>query len=95
MPRSEGFDGTPEVLSGGGREWPEAWRSTRVKIAVLAVLAIALTAVAGYYLGTTGAGQAATKPTAEDGLVVMSIPGGRPSGAGLAAGRSPLGGNAR
>lgn len=83
MARSEGFDGAPEFLSGGGREWSTAWGPRRLKVAAVGVLALALSTVGGYLLGLV---HAPARVKVADDNAVMAIPGGHPSGAGFAAG---------
>ena len=52
MARFEGGDGSPEFLEGyDGREWSATWKSVPVKIAAAGVLALALAAIGGFYLG--------------------------------------------
>ncbi|MET0524906.1 MAG: hypothetical protein ABWZ91_08900 [Nocardioides sp.] len=83
--RYEGLDGAPEILSDGGPEEPAAPEPPRGKIVAVAVAAFVLAASGGYYLGSRGA-PADKEEAAADGVVVIPVPGGNPSGAGLAAG---------
>ena len=83
MARFEGYDGSPEILEGNdGREWPATWSSARIKVAAAGVLALALAAIGGFYLGMLR--DPSRAKVADD--VVVAVPGGRPSGAGFAAG---------
>ena len=83
MARFEGLDGAPEILSDGGPEEPAAPDPVRARIAAIVVLALGLAAIGGYYLGNR---RAPAKEAADDDVVVIPVPGGNPSGAGLAAG---------
>ena len=83
MARTEGYDGAPEILSGGGREWPAAWTSVRTKVAVVGLVAVALAAIGGFFLGTH---RPPPRARVADDVGVLRIPGGPPSGAGFAAG---------
>ena len=85
MVRFDGGDASPEVLDGyDGREWSATTRSVPVKIVVTCVLALSLAAIGGFYLGQLRDPSQAT--VVADDVVVMDIPGGRPTGAGFAFG---------
>jgi hypothetical protein len=84
MARTEGYDGAPEILTGGGREWPAAWTSFRTKIATVVLVALTLAAIGGFYLGTLRAPPPPARVA--DDPVLVRIPGGPPSGAAYAAG---------
>lgn len=90
MGSSERLEDLPDILSGGGREWPD-WTPGRLRIAAIAsgLLALAAAAFGGYVVGqrqadsppATGGGAAGIAKVAK-----VDIPGGNPSGAGMAAG---------
>src|SRR3954447_5542549 len=73
-----------EILSGGPRQPGVQWGGARhLRVAVAVVLALALAAVGGYRF----AGVHKSRVTgARDRVTVIAVPGGRPSGAGLADG---------
>jgi YVTN family beta-propeller protein len=84
MARVEGHDESRDVLEGyDGRVWPAIWSTSKLRFAAAGVLTLALAAAGGFYLGAQR-----HPPTAAvaDEVVVLAVPGGRPSGAGLAAG---------
>ena len=79
----EGGDGSPEFLDGyDGHEWSATWRSVPVKIAAVGVLAIALAAIGGFYLGHL---RDPSQAKVAGDVVVVAMPGGRPTGAAFAA----------
>ena len=83
MARVEGHDESPDVLDGyDGRVWPAIWSTSRIRIAAAGVLALAL-AAGGFYLGIL---RDPPPAAVADDVVVLAVPGGRPAGAGLAAG---------
>ena len=83
MARLEGGDATPEFLDGyDGHEWSATSRSVPVKIVVAGVLMLALAAIGGFYLGQL---RDPSQAKVADDVVVVAIPGGRPTGAAFAA----------
>jgi YVTN family beta-propeller protein len=85
MARLEGNDESPEILDGyEGREWPAILSSLRVRIVAAEALALILAAVGGFYLGTRR--DPPLRDTATADVVILPVPGGRPSGAGFAFG---------
>ena len=84
MARVEGHDESLDVLDGyDGRVWPAIRSTSRFRIAAAGLLTLALSAAGGFYLG---AHRYPTPAAVADEVVVLAVPGGRPSGAGLAAG---------
>ena len=87
MARFEGGDGSaesPEFLEGyDGHEWSATWKSVPVKIAAAGVLAVALAVIGGFYLGHL---RDPSQAKVAGDVVVVAMPGGRPSGAAFAAG---------
>ena len=84
MARVEGHDESRDVLDGyDGRAWPAIWSTPLIRIAAAGVMALAVAAAGGFYLGTHRDSPSAA---VADELVVLAVPGGRPSGAGLAVG---------